>query len=124
MRPLNTLFIYKRPIYKRPQIWALLCAHLFLATASAEKVDAGNAIDIVKNSRCTSEQSIEQRLDAEINAVSQRDLGWQVYKDDEYYDVERAFLVNKGMQIRYRWRLNSTGGMTATSKRAESLCTE
>ena len=63
-------------------------------------------------------------LKDKIKIRSQRDLGWQVYKEDDQYDVERAFLMNKSMQLRFRWHVNKDGTIAPDGKRAESLCSK
>lgn len=55
---------------------------------------------------------------------SQRDLGWQVFKEEGHFDVERAFLMNKSMQLRFRWHINADGSIAPASSRAESLCVQ
>lgn len=76
----------------------------------------------VKNSPCLG-QTIEDVLKSKIHIRSQRDLGWQTFDEEGHVEVERAFLMNKSMQLRFRWRVNPDGSITPLSKRAESLCT-
>ncbi|WP_374089915.1 hypothetical protein [Methylomicrobium lacus] len=76
----------------------------------------------IKNSPCLG-QTIEEVLKNKIHIRSQRDLGWQTFDEEGHVEVERAFLMNKSMQLRFRWRLNADGSITPVSKRAESLCT-
>lgn len=89
-------------------------------TVCAE-IDPERAEEIVKRSKCN-DRSVIEALQAKIKRHSQRDLGWRVFKDDEFIDVERAILVNKGRQIRYRWRLDGNGQVTPVSKKAKKLC--
>lgn len=44
-----------------------------------------------------------------FHSRSQRDLGWQVFQEQNQYDVERAFLMSKSMQLRFRWDVNAKG---------------
>ena len=66
--------------------------------------------------------SIDDTLKDKIRIRSQRDLGWQVFKEDDQFDVERAFLMNKSMQLRFRWHVNAEGVIKPDGTRAESLC--
>ena len=86
------------------------------------EIAESKAVGFVKNAPCMPGVSIEQALNDKINLRSQRDLGWQVFKENELYEVERAFLINKSMQLRFRWRLNPDGGIAPVGARAESLC--
>ena len=88
------------------------------------QIDEIKAEEIVKNSICIDNLSVDDVLKDKINIRSQRDLGGQVYKEDDQYDVERAFLMNKSMQLRFRWHVNAEGEITPDGKRAESLCSK
>jgi hypothetical protein len=77
---------------------------------------------IVKNSNCLPGKTIEDALKEKIKSHSQRDLGWLVFNEDGQFEVERAFLMNKSMQLRFRWRVNPDGVVKPVSSRAESLC--
>jgi hypothetical protein len=86
------------------------------------QIDEAKAEEIVKNSPCIDNVSIDDTLKDKIRIRSQRDLGWQVFKEDDQFDVERAFLMNKSMQLRFRWHVNAEGVITPDGTRAESLC--
>ncbi len=101
-------------------IW--LCM-LIMATAFAE-VSEQQAEEIVKTSICIDDQTIAEVLKGKLKKRSQRDLGWKVFKEDEYYDVERAIMISKSMKIRYRWRVNREGQVEPVGKRAKKLCLE
>jgi hypothetical protein len=75
----------------------------------------------VQSSPCQG-QTVEEALKTKIHTRSQRDLGWQTFHEEDHVEVERAFLMNKSMQLRFRWRINADGSITPVSKRAESLC--
>jgi hypothetical protein len=77
----------------------------------------------VQNSPCLG-QTVEEVLKSKIHTRSQRDLGWQTFHEEDHVEVERAFLMNKSMQLRFRWRINADSSITPISKRAESLCTQ
>lgn len=79
---------------------------------------------IVKNTNCIEGKTIEDALKDKIKSHSQRDLGWLVFNEDGNFEVERAFLMNKSMQLRFRWRVNPDGIVEPVSSRAESLCTK
>lgn len=89
---------------------------------SAIAFDSGEAINKVKAMPCKDGQTVEQVLDGSIRRRSQRDLGWRSFQEQGYYDIERAVLVNKGMELRYRWRVFADGSVQLQSGRAEKLC--
>lgn len=77
----------------------------------------------VRTMECKDGESIEDALEHKIKRHSQRDLGWRVFSEAEgRFDVERAILINKGMQIHYRWRVDAEYNVKPLSKRAEKLC--
>ena len=89
------------------------------AQTDEEKVE-----EIVRTSHCIDNLSIDDVLKDKIRTMSQRDLGWHVIKEEEQYEVERAFLINKSMQLRFRWHVNADGSISPVGKRAESLCSQ
>lgn len=97
---------------------------LFIAATTYAQVNETTVEGIVKNSPCLDGLTIEEELKSKIRIRSQRDLGWQVYNEKGQYDVERAFLMNKSMQLRFRWHVNADGTITPVSKRAELLCSK
>lgn len=76
----------------------------------------------IKNLTCKDTMSVEQVLDQSIRAHSQRDVGWRYFQEDGYIDVERAVLINKSMELRYRWRVKPDNSIKAETERAEKLC--
>lgn len=88
------------------------------------QTDENRAEEIVKNAACNHGLNIDETLKDKIKTGSQRDLGWQVFREGDFYEVEKAFLVNKSMQLRFRWRVNADGSISPVSKRAETLCVE
>lgn len=88
----------------------------------AQVIDASTVEALVKNAPCLDNQSIDAVLTNKIKTGSQRDLGWQVFTEDDHFEVERAFLINKSMQLRFRWRVHADGSIAPVSKRAEGLC--
>lgn len=95
---------------------------LFATPTARAQIDETTVEERVKNSPCLDGQSIEAVLKDKIRMHSQRDLGWEVFKEENGYDVERAFLMNKSMQLRFRWHVNADGSISPVSSRAESLC--
>ncbi|MFM8340583.1 MAG: hypothetical protein ACKN9F_00015, partial [Methylomonas sp.] len=86
-------------------------------------LDAEQASTLVKNLTCKDNLTVEQVLDQSVRSHSQRDIGWRAFQEDGYIDVERAVLINKSMEMRYRWRVeNNDNRITAKSDRAEKLC--
>lgn len=104
--------------------WYGIFLSLFIAANTYAQVDETTVEGIVKNSPCLDGLTIEEELKNKIRIRSQRDLGWQVYNEKSQYDVERAFLMNKSMQLRFRWHVNADGTITPVSKRAEALCSK
>ena len=104
----------------------LFCFILFYLLIAINKayaqIDEVKAVEIVKNSPCINDLTIDEALKDKIRIRSQRDLGWQVFKEEDQYEVERAFLMNKSMQLRFRWHVNADGSITPIGQRAESLC--
>ena len=86
------------------------------------QVDEATAEEKVKNAPCLDGFTIDQVLKDKFHSRSQRDLGWQVFKEQDQYDVERAFLMSKSMQLRFRWHVNAEGNIFPDEGRAESLC--
>ncbi len=85
------------------------------------RINSEQAEMMVKNSNCHN-QTVTEALKHKIKKHSQRDLGWHTFENEDYIDVERAILVNKGKRIRYRWRVDADGNVQAVSKKAEKLC--
>ena len=102
----------------------ILLSLLVAVNKAYAQIDEAKAEEIVKNSPCMDNLTVEEALKDKIRIRSQRDLGWQVFKEEDQYDVERAFLMNKSMQLRFRWHVNADSSISPISKRAESLCTK
>ncbi len=101
-----------------------LILSLFIGIHSAyAQADESTAEETVKTAPCIDGKNIEDALKDKIKIRSQRDLGWQVFNEDGKLEVERAFLMNKSMQLRFRWLVNPDGTIKPISSRAESLCT-
>lgn len=107
------------------KLFFAIILNLLVAINSAyAQIDETTVEEIVKNSPCLDGLTIDAALKDKIKIRSQRDLGWQVFKEDGQFDVERAFLMNKSMQLRFRWHVNADGNIAPVSNRAESLCTQ
>jgi len=103
----------------------IIALSLFISidTVYAE-ISESTVEDIVKNSPCLDGLTIEDALKDKIKIRSQRDLGWHVFNEEGRLEVERAFLINKSMQIRFRWRADADGRISPANNRAESLCSK
>ncbi len=97
---------------------------LLLAAPAAHALGDEEAIQKTKAQACKSGLSVEQVLEQTIKSHSQRDLGWRAFPGSGYIDVERAVLLNKGMELRYRWRVEAQGEVGPENERAEKLCGE
>jgi len=95
---------------------------IFLLPHTAHAADPYQvAKALVTTQTCTNGETVDELLDHKIRP-SRRDLGWRVFEDDDGYIVERAFLVSKSMEIRYRWHVDGHGAIFATNSRTENLC--
>lgn len=106
-----------------------MTAYLLLTTlttgwsTTVYAVSPDEATQFVKAQSCRDNQTVEQILDQSVRSHSQRDIGWRTFQEDGYYDIERAVLINKGMELHYRWRVNIDGHINAENERAMKLCT-
>lgn len=104
-------------------IGLLLCSTLaygYLPAANA--IDADIATNQVKAMSCKDNMNIDQALEHAVKINSQRDVGWRSFQEDGYVDIERAIMISKAVELRYRWRVNNDGSIMAKSDRAEMLC--
>ena len=101
----------------------ILLLFSFLSTPAFADVHDLKAEKAVRSLACKDGKSVDEVLKHKIKRHSQRDLGWRVFDEEgDSFDVERAILINKGMQIRYRWRLAPEENVQPISKRARELC--
>lgn len=95
-------------------------AYGYLPVANA--IDSDLATNQVKALTCKDNMTIDQALEHAAKANSQRDIGWRSFQENDYVDVERAIMISKAVELRYRWRVNNDGSILAKSERAEMLC--
>lgn len=88
----------------------------------ANAIDTEQATTQVRTMICKDNMTIDQALEHTVKTNSQRDNGWRSFQEDDYVDVERAFMVSKAVELRYRWRVGNDGSILAKSERAEKLC--
>lgn len=93
-----------------------------LSVATAVSIDPDSSMAQVKSLACKDNSTVEQALDQSIRSHSQRDIGWRVFQEQDFVDVERAVLVNKAKEFRYRWRVAVGGAISAISDKAQKLC--
>lgn len=105
-------------------LFLITLTNFVLVETSHAAVDEDSAAVVVKNSPCMTGRTIEDALKDKIKIRSQRDLGWEVFNENGEFEVERAFLMNKSMQLRFRWHVKLDGTITPVSSRAETLCIE
>ncbi|MGY6277161.1 hypothetical protein [Methylomonas sp. MgM2] len=108
---------------KRQTVYRWL-AGLFVITLSPTAYAADpyqTAKNLVTHQGCIHGETVDELLDHKIRP-SRRDLGWRVFETDDGYIVERAFLVSKSMEIRYRWHVDAQGTIYAANSRTENLC--
>lgn len=99
------------------------CAMGFAGFANAGiAFDVNQATQQVKTQMCRDNLTVDQTLDKSIKSHSQRDLGWRAFQEEDHYDIERAVLINKAMELRYRWRVHADGSILPEGTRAENLC--
>jgi len=104
------------------KLQAIVRLWLLLASANGFAMTEEDAIQKTKAHACKDGMSVEQTLDSSIKTHSQRDLGWRSFPGNGFIDVERAVLINKGMELRYRWRVETQGTVGPENERAEKLC--
>lgn len=109
---------------RKSAVWPLVV--LLLSGSSQAASQAVSARDLaeaqVKWQPCNASENVDAHL-SQKTRHSQRDLGWRVFdSDDGGFDVERAFMASKAMEIRYRWHVNGQGSIWPVNRRAEELC--
>ncbi|HLF97508.1 MAG TPA: hypothetical protein VI457_10225 [Methylococcaceae bacterium] len=92
-----------------------------LASALAAAASDTEMTQTVKIQPCKGGETVAQYLDHKLSS-SFRDLGWRMFPANDGFDVERAFLASKFMELRYRWRVDRSGQVRAISERAQNLC--
>jgi hypothetical protein len=75
----------------------------------------------VKTLNCKNGKTVAQYLEHKLPA-NHRDLGWRVFPVENSFDVERAFLVSKNFELRYRWRVDGVGQVREVNEPARNLC--
>lgn len=98
----------------------MLLAFVFCNPTSADNSYLA-AKNLVITQACTHGQTVDEILDHKVRP-SRRDLGWRVFEISDGYVVERAFMVSKAMEIRYRWHVSPQGEIYAENSRTENLC--
>ena len=101
--------------------WLTGLTLIIVSTAAIALTDE-EAVQKTRAAACKSSMTVEQALDRAIKSHSQHDLGWRTFPGNGYIDVERAVLINKGMEMRYRWRVENQGAVGPENERAEKLC--
>lgn len=101
---------------------AFVISLTLITSSTAFALNEEEAIQKTKTQACKDNLTVEQTLNRTIKGHSQRDLGWRTFPGNGYIDAERAVLINKGMELRYRWRVESDGGVGPENERAEKLC--
>lgn len=99
-------------------------AVFYMISSTAFALSEEEATQRTKAQACRNNMNVEQTLDQAIKSHSQRDLGWRTFQGNGYIDVERSILLNKGMELRYRWRVEMHGEIGPENERAEKLCAE
>jgi hypothetical protein len=105
---------------KATELLSVACAFVYASVAMA--LSEEEAIQRTKMQPCRGNSTVEQALDRTIKSHSQRDLGWRSFPGNGFVDVERAVLINKGMELRFRWRVEPQGTVGPENERAERLC--
>lgn len=98
----------------------LIAIACFSSTSMAIGID--QASEQVKIQPCKDNLNIGQILDKSIKSHSQRDIGWRAFQEGDYCDIERAVLINKGLEFHYRWRVSADGSIQPQNERTEKLC--
>lgn len=104
--------------------WSIVALFVSASTPAYCEITASRnlAEDQVKWQRCDGSENVDAYLSKQ-SRHSQPDLGWRVFETkDGGFDVERAYMISKGMEIRYRWHVDSRGAIRPANRRAEELC--
>jgi hypothetical protein len=101
---------------------ALLLTYVTVFPPLSNAMDISQASEQVKTMSCKDNLTVDQVLDKSIKSHSQRDIGWRAFQETDYVDIERAVLINKAMERRYRWRVFKNGSIEPQTDRAENLC--
>lgn len=99
----------------------LLMLSMISVSCLADSNPYRTARNRVTQQTCLQNETVDQWLNHKLRP-SHRDLGWRVFKEEVGYIVERAFLVSKSMEIRYRWHVDEQGAIFPDNSRAENLC--
>jgi hypothetical protein len=106
----------------------MICLSMVLLLAGSSQASGGSistpnlAEDLVKSQSCIGDDNVDAFLSRK-SRHSQPDMGWRVFGTEEGgFDVERAFMVSKAMEIRYRWHVSDQGEIHPVNRRAEELC--
>lgn len=120
---MNRAIACKSPgVCYRAGSWLALGVALALNSPVLHALSEEEAVQRVKTQACRGSLAVADVLDQAMHNRSQRDLGWRVFPGDGFVDVERAVLINKGMELRYRWRVDRQGAIGPENERAERLC--
>lgn len=108
---------------RRRGLWISLGSGLLALWAAVVWADAHDtgAQHRIEATPCAG-ATIGAKLDEEARIHSRRDLGWRFFPGEGYMDAERAFRVSKGMEIRYRWRVDAAGKTEPQTDSARELC--
>lgn len=101
-----------------------LCHASMAMSADALAMDPAiqNEIELAE---CPNGEKLKQVLEKKSHSPAHRDLGWRLFDDStQGLIIERAFLVNKGMELRYRWRRTDQDHYIASNERAHHICPE
>lgn len=104
-------------IFARSLFFVLFCNALMCAAAISRDQAEQNVKQLICN-----DSTVDASLNQVLKANSQRDIGWQVFEETDYYDVQRSVLVSKGVEFRYRWRVFQDGRIQPENERAAQLC--
>lgn len=105
-------------------VWLFLIMLLFASQQVYSEAQSfrDHAEDLVKKQICSGDENVDVYLSRK-SRHSKPDLGWRVFATaDGGFDVERAFMVSKGMEIHYRWHVSNQSAIRPANKRAEELC--
>ena len=107
---------------RQHRLYLLLSLLFTIWSSQGYAISPDEAAERVKAQSCRDNQTVEQILNQSIKVHSQRDIGWRTFQEQDYYDVERVILINKSMELHYRWRVDSDGRINFTNDRALKLC--
>lgn len=127
------LFTYLNNIWQNPDILTKLIfytgygiddgkmsiEYTFVASSASASIDQNQAQMIVANLAYNKGGTIEQFLNEQANLPAIKDFGWETTKSETgSFIVERTQILNKRLNLIYRWEVTPDGAATPVNGKA------